>query len=281
MKLIFAQDSSEVPGTLSSNGVDQCYMKHMFLDWDERLSSEKWHHHTGFEIHMIARGSHTYEFEQKTIKIENGEFLIIPPSTEHRIIKTAENTNKYSITFAADGKNEFFSHWNKTVYGKIPDALSDNLALIASESQKKQGFYNRIIETKILECIYLLLRFSGINDAVNAPHDKLKDPRFSLAVQYISDNIHKWVSIPELSAYCALSGRQLSRVFEKETGVSTAEYIKKERCRYIETLLADPNLSLRQISELMNFENEYYFNAFFKKYSGMTPGAYRKTIKIT
>jgi AraC-like DNA-binding protein len=34
--------------------------------------------------------------------------------------------------------------------------------------------------------------------------------------------------------------------------------------------------SIKDISEIMHFNNEYYFNAFFKKYSGMPPGEYRK-----
>jgi AraC-like DNA-binding protein len=46
----------------------------------------------------------------------------------------------------------------------------------------------------------------------------------------------------------------------------------------IEKLLSDPSLSLRQISEKMEFNNEYHFNSFFKKYAGMTPGAYRKSV---
>ena len=52
--------------------------------------------------------------------------------------------------------------------------------------------------------------------------------------------------------------------------------IMAEAKRLLEKLLADESFSLKQISEIMNFNNAYYFNAFFKKHSGMPPGEYRK-----
>ena len=56
------------------------------------------------------------------------------------------------------------------------------------------------------------------------------------------------------------------------------EYVSRKRCERIEKMLVDPTLSLHSISEIMNFNNEYHFNSFFKKYAGMSPGAYRKAV---
>ncbi|MBO5836623.1 MAG: helix-turn-helix domain-containing protein, partial [Oscillospiraceae bacterium] len=41
-------------------------------------------------------------------------------------------------------------------------------------------------------------------------------------------------------------------------------------------LLLESNLSLKEISQQLHFGSEHYLNAFFKKYAGMPPGAYRK-----
>ncbi|MBR3966964.1 MAG: helix-turn-helix transcriptional regulator [Clostridia bacterium] len=278
MKIIFAQNRSEASGLLKSVGISHCYLKHIFPEQDQRSATNKWHHHTGFEIHIIEKGSHTYECEDEKIMLKNGEFLLIPPFKEHRITATSADTNKYAITFSVDPAG-ICAGLNKTICGKIPQLILENLELIDLESTKKNSFYNSIIESRILECIYLFLRFSGIDDTQNIENNETEDYRFALAAQYISDNICKPVTVNELAVYSALSCRQLARVFENETGLSTSEYIKKERCKHIESLLATSELSLKQISELMNFENEYYFNAFFKKYSGMTPGSFRKSIK--
>ena len=82
----------------------------------------------------------------------------------------------------------------------------------------------------------------------------------------------------EVSEYCYLSTKQLTRIFQRYEDISPGEYIMKMRISTIEKLLADDSLSLKQISEITNFKNEYYFNAFFKKHSGMPPGEYRKML---
>ena len=47
----------------------------------------------------------------------------------------------------------------------------------------------------------------------------------------------------------------------------------------MERLISDMTLTLKEISDRMNFNNEYYFNAFFKKHIGMPPGTYKKMTK--
>ena len=41
-------------------------------------------------------------------------------------------------------------------------------------------------------------------------------------------------------------------------------------------MVAKSELTFKQISEAMGFASESYFNAFFKKHVGITPGAYKK-----
>ena len=46
----------------------------------------------------------------------------------------------------------------------------------------------------------------------------------------------------------------------------------------IRTLIENGELTLKEISEAMNFKNEYYFNTFFKRCIGLAPGAYSKMV---
>ena len=117
----------------------------------------------------------------------------------------------------------------------------------------------------------------GVATGVVQPHET-EDHRLSIAKQYIEDNIERSISLSELAAYCYLSEKQLTRIFRQGEGVSAAEYVRQRRCRKIEELLAGSDLTLCAISEQMGFSSEYYFNAFYKKYAGMTPGAYRKSV---
>ena len=97
----------------------------------------------------------------------------------------------------------------------------------------------------------------------------------AIAKQYVIDNADQQLSVSEISDYCYLSEKQLTRLFAAD-GITPADFIRKEKIKLIEGYLNEGKLSLREISEKLSFANEYYFNTFFKKYSGMTPGEYRK-----
>jgi mannose-6-phosphate isomerase-like protein (cupin superfamily) len=50
-----------------------------------------WHHHEGEdEMFMALRGSFRIEFRDKTVKLNEGEFMIVPRGVEHRPVADEE-----------------------------------------------------------------------------------------------------------------------------------------------------------------------------------------------
>ena len=133
------------------------------------------------------------------------------------------------------------------------------------------------MENSILEILILSFRLSGIKENEKKTQSD-ENATLAIAKQYIDDNIEAGLSVADVSAYCYLSTKQLTRLFNKFENISPGEYIISRRIKLIENLLADHSLSLKQISTRMHFDNEYYFNTFFKKHSGMPPGEYRKML---
>ena len=138
--------------------------------------------------------------------------------------------------------------------------------------------YSTVVSGRIFECISGVLRLSGAASDKRSELETEDDSRLLLAKQYIKDNVTTSLTAADVALYCGMSAKQMFRIFMSGEGLSPAEYVRRKRCKYVEKLLADTTLSLREISEIMNFNNEYYFNAYFKKYSGMTPGAYRRSL---
>ena len=232
----------------------------------------------------MMHGYQIYQIGDKTVKIDEGRFLLIPPLVEHKAFKTSDDILKYSITFSAVEKStvsECLSSIGSYVFGKTPDQIKDSLKRISEEVKSKGYMYSAIVSSRIFECIIAVFRMAGIDSRCADYDSGVDDPRLLLAKQYINDNITRSVTVSELALYCCMSEKQISRIFMNREGISTAEYIKRRRCRYIEGLLADSTLSLRRISEMMEFNNEYYFNAYFKKYAGMSPGAYRRSLSAS
>ena len=201
-----------------------------------------------------------------------GEILIIPPFLRHKIIAVSETLEKASVCFDKDG-----CEGATYVYAKTPEPLAAAFLTAKDEYFSPSPYSQTCITSAATFIAATVLRLAGVKSD-DAPRPCNENTTFTLARQYIEDNICADLSTTDVAGYCYLSAKQLTRIFEKESGLPLGAYIRRERCEKIRSLLEEGRLRLAEISETMNFKNEYYFNAFFKKNAGMSPGAYSKTV---
>ena len=275
------ESESDFDFTFDGLGITQCYIKSLSLSSDRARVLRKPHHHTGFEAHIIDKGSQNYEIGGECVTVSAGEMIIISPFVKHIASGESDETEKRAVSFVLREDGFLNSELSEIAPYKIaaaPKSIKTSLEIIESEREGRGSLYNQIITLKALECVLEIMRIVGVRESKQESVGELEDARVTLAKQYIKDNIRRPLTVPELASYCCISEKQLSRLFKKAEGIAAAEYIRANRIKHIEKLLANEEYSLRRISEIMDFSNEYYFNAFFKKYAGMTPGAYRRSI---
>jgi len=66
--------------------------------------------------------------------------------------------------------------------------------------------------------------------------------------------------------------------FAKETGFSPHNYLTAMKINRAMELLCRPMLSIKEISDMLGFQDPYYFSRLFKKREGLSPENYRKKI---
>ena len=69
----------------------------------------------------------------------------------------------------------------------------------------------------------------------------------------------------------------LRRNFKKATGLSLHEARLQHRLDQARRLLGETNMPLKQIATRLGYQDVYFFSAQFKKLSGVSPAAYRKS----
>lgn len=272
MKIFYKQPEQERQSSLSRFDIQNCYFKELVLGRDQNSITKKLHHHKGFEIHIVIDGYQEYAIDGINYKLQSGTFLLIYPNVSHTVVAWKPYTKKYSITF-----NKQVTEHQICFFGKITERIVSNLDFILNEASQKKEISSSLLENNILEILVWAFRLSGIEENENTQKQD-ENVMISLAKQYIEDNVEMGLNVSDVAAYCYLSAKQLTRMFQKFEGVSPGKYIINRRISTAQKLLADDSFSLKQISEMMNFNNEYYFNAFFKKHSGMPPGEYRRML---
>ena len=225
----------------------------------------------------MTDGAQCYAIGDDTVRVGAGEFLLIPPEVRHTATFADGGTEKYSLSFKMSRElTGFCDKASLVTHKNTPAKISELFAEIVNESLYNKPISRKIIENKLLEIIVILSRECGCAELVSISYQTGEDIRLSLAKQYISDNVSGPPTVSEVSGYIAISPKQLERLFFKYEGVSPLTYINTVRASRLEDMVGKGELSFKEISAAMGFASENYFNAFFKKHVGITPGAYKK-----
>ena len=72
--------------------------------------------------------------------------------------------------------------------------------------------------------------------------------------------------------------KYLSNTVKRQTGKSVTYYIDRYTVPMIKEYLNNPDLSIVQIAEEMNFTTLSYFSRYVTKHLGMSPKAYRESL---
>lgn len=98
---------------------------------------------------------------------------------------------------------------------------------------------------------------------------------------WILANLDQRLSVAALAERAAMSERNFTRIFFQETGVSTLEFIELGRFELARQLLADLNLSIKEIVALSGFGNDEHLRRVFQKHLGITAKHYRERFATT
>ena len=283
MKILFKQpenDRYHSAIVLENFGILRCFLKRITSKNDKLNVTRKRHFHKCVEIHIIDKGYQIYEVEGRRLKLEKGNLLMIAPQCFHSMIEEENETEKYSFTFELKSNSmaeQLISEIGAYFLCEMPTVVREGIAYIEKEKRERKPYNTVLICNRVLECIIQILRLfpSAVTEKTV---EQSGDVRLDLAKRYIEDNICNAVSVEELADFCHIGKKQLTRIFLCEEGCTAADYVRRARCRHIEKLLANPSKTLSEVSEEMHFCNQYYFNTYFKRYSGMTPGAYRRSV---
>ncbi|MGI4873582.1 MAG: AraC family transcriptional regulator [Janthinobacterium lividum] len=104
--------------------------------------------------------------------------------------------------------------------------------------------------------------------------------RFAPVVQYVKGHLTENLSVDKLSALACMSKATFFRLFKREFGLTPVEYIVRERLAEAKRLLRQPLVSVADVCLRAGFNNSSYFQALFKKYEGLTPGAYKRQLGL-
>lgn len=104
-------------------------------------------------------------------------------------------------------------------------------------------------------------------------HELIED-----ALLYINKNYNKKLTLQHVANKLHISKNYLCHLFKVQTGYKFCEYINLQRVNKAKELIKENKKTFEFISFDCGFSSQSHFSTTFKKYVGLTPNEYKKTL---
>ena len=151
---------------------------------------------------------------------------------------------------------------------------------IKSEDFKPTNPYRQL--TASLTLGKLLLRHSKnlvkkLKEGVLPKHTSYPVP-LQKALLYIQKNYRKKVTTEKLGEVAGVSVQHIIRLFKTHLNTTPLSYVNKYKIAYAMEMLRHGDISIKEISYELGFDNPNYFSRLFKKQESMSPSSRRGII---
>ncbi len=141
----------------------------------------------------------------------------------------------------------------------------------------------KLKSTKCYDKLLRILRETSMSMArstreVNLYTSKDYSPTTNKCIQLIIAKMPEKISLDSLAEELHISAKYLSVLFNKETGSSIPDFIQDIRISEAKLLLLSSDFTYLEISNMLNFNSQSYFNQIFKKKTGLTPKEFKTKI---
>lgn len=238
-----------------------------------------------YELTVVTDGFGEIYTNGTATKVQRGDIYLSFPLDAHKITSDKQKPLKYDF-FAFtinDGDfkdelkriaNEYHSPLSRVIKDERIKPLIAN-AIIEIDGSNYQSFelltalFNQII-------IYTLRAFQSLTPKSTISQNATQNEILCYnLMNYIDTHIHSLKNLSDLSKITDYSYGYLSTVFKKTTSNSLLSYYQNKKLDVARLLILENELTITEISEMLNYSSVYAFSKAFTKHYGVSPRNYR------
>ena len=231
-----------------------------------------------YQILYVANGKTHFWFDGKEKIVSAGHMVLYKP----------EEIQKY-VYYLEDNPEVFWIHFTgsdvKNILAYHGISLDEHVFYCGVLPDYKALFRKIIQELQLCRYGYEDYIASLFNDILllvdRQQHEQKKatgnvQEQIERAAAYFNENYNTKISIDDYAESLHISTNWFIHNFKQYAGMSPAQYILSLRMVNAQSLLERTTYNIKEISEIVGYENPLYFSRVFKKEIGKSPAQYRK-----
>jgi len=251
-------------------------------------------HHRMLEINLVLSGEQIARIGNESFSQQEDDILLIPPMKLHDFYVQQEQPMRgfvihlqnvdSKLLYAFRSSGEYLFTREHPLNQRLNSLLKTLISCLQQDSSSHRVF---------MLCNEMLVHVeeyvsSKETNSTNKPSEQPLADRIAREIEALLSTFDEpstdqstpnWLEA--ISAKIGISRRHAGRLFQQAYGMSPRQYLSIIRQQEAMHMLVMRNASLEEIAFRIGFENVQSFIRQFAKWTGLTPGAYRKQHKST
>lgn len=204
----------------------------------------------------IVKGEGTYTFPDSELKVKAGDVFLTPPGFRTIDFAGDQEVHLQVVNFSAPDywvEEPFVIFHDKDRLLRLMVEIIEDL-IIGSEKRK---------DALLSIAIDIFIECGEVKDGGNKV---VQDVANSIKM-----NPHLNYAISDLAKSCGCSESHFRAIFRKEMKMSPKAYVKKCKMDYAVRLMRDENLLVKEVADILGYNDIYEFSKQFKTVFGKPP----------
>ena len=239
------------------------------------------HTHNHLELFYIVGGKGQFLIQDQLYAVNSNNLVIINPNVTHTEVSLNAQPLEYIVlgiegielatSNSSNGQFNILDHFESV-------EISSCLRNILRDMEQKNTGYEDVCQAYMEILIIRLMRNTAL--AVATEPQVISGNRQCAAVKrYIDLHFKESLTLDQLAEDAHMNKYYLSHAFKQEYGTSPINYMITKRIEESKYLLAETDLSLSQIAQLLGFSSLSYFSQVFRRTQSVSAMEYRQNTK--
>jgi len=239
------------------------------------------HTHNFMELFYIIGGTGLFLIEDQKRQAQVNDIVIINPNVSH----TEASINGQSLEYIVLGIGGIQLASGQHTGGDFcildhyeSAEISGCFWNILREMEQKSTGFQDVCQACMEMLVIRLMRSRDLSVPAE-PRIASGNRQCAAVKHYIDLHFKESLSLGQLAEKAHMDKYHLAHTFKQEYGVSPINYMITRKIVESKYLLAETDLSLAQIAQLLGFSSPSYFSQAFRRTQGLSPIEYRKKRK--
>lgn len=265
---------------------------------DKPYINNNWHYHPEIELIHVMKGEGTLFAGDTSIRFQEGHLILLGSQLPHYWRFDDMYTQKNPIPSLIELTQFCDNFWgndflalpeNKNIC-KLFDRAKRGMVVSDKIASKAKISLSKLINASGSERLVYLMQLLTILSKETNPNyisfthsfefDSSENDRINAIYNYSLSHFKRKIYLKDVASIANLSTNSFCRYFKSRAKKSYSVFIIELRVGYACKLLAEKNLSIKEICFASGFNTFTNFNKQFKTLKGMQPNEYRKRMGL-